>query len=57
MPIWKRKSDVQDLGKYSGIAALIQAIKVMERILDGRIMKRVRWRSEKSSMGLEMVEG
>ena len=33
-PIWKGKGDVQDLGKYWG-----HVLKVLERILDGRIRK------------------
>ena len=38
VPIWKRKGDVQDPGKYRGITILM---KVLERILDVRIRKRI----------------
>ena len=41
VPIWKRKEDVQDPGKYRGITLLRHIMKLLERILDGRIRKRV----------------
>ena len=41
IPIWKRKGDVQDPGKYRGITLLSHIMKLLERILDGRIRKRV----------------
>ena len=40
-PIWKRKGDVQDPGKYRGITLLSHTMKLLERILDGRIRKGV----------------
>ena len=39
VPIWKRRGDVQDPGKYRGITLLSHTIKLLERILDGRIRK------------------
>ena len=40
-PIWKRKGDVQDPGKCRGITLLSHTMKLLERILDGRIRKGV----------------
>ena len=39
MPIWKGKGEFQDLGKYRGIMLLSHVMKVLDRILDGRIRK------------------
>ena len=39
--IRKRKGDVQDPGKYQGITLLSHIMKLLERILDGRIQKRI----------------
>ena len=39
--IWKGKGDVQDPGKYRGITFLSHLMKVLERILDGRIRNSV----------------
>ena len=41
MPIWKRKGDVHDQGKYRGITLLSQVLKLLERVLDARIRRRV----------------
>ena len=41
VPIWKRKGDVHDPGKYRGITLLSQALKLLERVLDARIRRRV----------------
>ena len=41
VPIWKRKGDVYDPGKYRGITLLSHVFKLLERILDGRIRSRV----------------
>ena len=41
VPIRKRKGGVQDPGKYRGITLLRHTMKLLERILDGRIRKRV----------------
>ena len=41
VPIWKRKGDVHELGKYKGITLLTQVLKLLERVLDARIRRRV----------------
>ena len=41
VPIWKRKGDVHDPGKYRGITLLSQVLKLLERVLDVRIRRRV----------------
>ena len=41
VPTWKRKGDVQDPGKYRGITFLNHIIKLLERILNVRIRKKV----------------
>ena len=39
--IWKRNGDVHDPGKYRGITLLSQVLKMLERVLDARIRRRV----------------
>ena len=41
VPIWKRTGDVHDPGKYRGITLLSQVLKLLERVLDARIRRRV----------------
>ena len=42
VPIWKRKGDVHDPGKYRGITLLSQVVlKLLERVLDAMIRRRV----------------
>ena len=41
VPIWKRKGDVHDPGKYRGITLFSQVLKLLERVLDARIRRRV----------------
>ena len=41
VPIWKRKGDGHDPGKYRGVTLLSQVLKVLERVLDARIRRRV----------------
>ena len=41
VPIWKRKGDGQDAGKYRGITLLSQVLKLLERVSEARIMRRV----------------
>ncbi len=41
VPIWKKKGDVHDPGKYRGITLLSQVLKLLERVLDVRIRRRV----------------
>ena len=38
VPLWKRKGEVHDLGKYRGITMLFHVLNVLERILRGRIL-------------------
>ena len=37
VPIWKRKRDVPDQGKYRGFTLLSHVLKLLERGLDARI--------------------
>ena len=41
VPTWKRKGDVYDPGKYSGITLLSQVLKLLERVVDARIRRRL----------------
>ena len=41
VPIWKRKGDVHDPGKYRGITLLSHVLKLLVRVLDARIRRRV----------------
>ena len=41
VPIWKRKGNVHNLRKYRGITQLSQELKLLERVLEARIMRRV----------------
>ena len=41
VPIWKRKCDVHDPGKYRSITLLSHVLKLLERGLDARIRRRV----------------
>ena len=41
VPIWKRKGDVHDTGKYRGVSLLSQVLKLLERGIDARIRRRV----------------
>ena len=41
VPIWERKGDAQDPGKYRGITLLSHIMKLLERILDNRLLERV----------------
>ena len=41
VPISKRTGDVHDPGKYRGITLLGQVLKLLERVLDARIRRRV----------------
>ena len=40
VPVWKRKGDVHDPGKYRGITLLSHVLKVLESILGGRIRRK-----------------
>ena len=41
VPIWKRKGCAHDPGKYRGITRLSQVLKLLERVSDARIRRRV----------------
>ena len=41
VPIWKSKWGVHDPGKYRSITLHSQVLKLLERVLDARIMRRV----------------
>ena len=41
VPIWKMKGDVHDPGKYRGIRLLRQVLKLLERVIDARIRRRI----------------
>ena len=41
VPTWKRTGDVHDPGKYRGITLLSQVLKLLDRILDARIRRRI----------------
>ena len=41
VPIWKRKGNVHDSGKYRGITLLSQVLKLLQRVLHARIRRRV----------------
>ena len=41
VPIWKRNGDVHDPGKYKGITLLRQVLKLLERVFDATIRRRV----------------
>ena len=41
VPIWKRKGDMDDPGKYGGIRLLSHVRKLLGRALDARIRRRI----------------
>ena len=41
VPIWKRTGDVHNPGKYRDITLLSQILKLLERVLEARIRRRV----------------
>ena len=41
VPIWKRKGDVHDPGKYRGTILLSQVLKLLERVLDAKVRRRL----------------
>ena len=51
VPIWKRRGDVHNPGKYRGITLLSQVLKLPERVLDARIRRRVECDFGESSEG------
>jgi len=57
VPIWKRRGDVQDPGKYRGITLLSYVMKVLERILDWSIRKRVEMEIREEQQGFRKGRG
>ena len=57
VPVWKRKGDVHKPGKYRGIMLLSHVLKVLERILDGRIRKIVECEKGEEQQGLRKGRG
>ena len=57
VPIWKRKGDVHDPGKYRGITLLSQVLKLLERILDARIRRRVEGNFGEEQQGFRKERG
>ena len=51
VPIWKRKGDVHDPRKYRGITLLSQVLKLLERVLDASIRRRVEGEFGENSKG------
>ena len=49
--IWKRQGNVQDLGKYRGITLPSHIMKVLERILDGRMRNERQRKRERKNKG------
>ena len=57
VPIWKRKGDVHDPGKYRGITLLSQVLKLLERGLDASIRRRVEGDSWEEQQGFRKGRG
>ena len=57
VPIWKGKGDVQDPRKCRGIILLSHIMKLLERILDGRMRKRVNMEIRKEKQGFRKGRG
>ena len=57
VPIWKRKGDVHDPVKYRGITLLSQVLKLLERVLEARIRRRVEGDFREEQQGFRKVRG
>ena len=57
VPVWKRKGDVHDPGKYRAITLLSCVLKMLERILDGRIRRIVECEMEEEQEGFRRGRG
>ena len=59
VPIWKKKKkgDVQDPGKYRGITLLSHIMKLLERIVGGRIRKKVEQELGEEQQGFRKCRG
>ena len=56
-PVWKRKENVYDPGKYRGITLLSHVLKVLERVLDGRIRRIVECEMGEEQQGFRRGRG
>ena len=57
VPIWKRKGDVHDPGKYRGITLLSQVLTLLERVLDARIRRTVKGDFGEEQQGIRKGRG
>ena len=57
VPIWKRKGDAQDPGKYRGITLLSHIMKLLERILDKRLREKVEHKLGEEQLGFRKGRG
>ena len=57
IPIWKMKGDAHDLGKYRGITLVSQVLKLLERVLDGRIRKNIECEIGEEQQGFRKGRG
>ena len=57
IPLWKRKGDVQDPSKCRGITLLSQVFKLLERVLDVMIRKRVECEIGEEQQGFRKGRG
>ena len=57
VPIWKRKGDVHDPGKYRGITILSQVLKLLERVLYAMIRRRVEYEFAEEQQGFRKGRG
>ena len=57
VPIWKMTEDVHDPGKYRGITLLSQVLKLLERLLDARIRRRLEGDFEEEQQGFRKGRG
>ena len=57
IPLWKMKGDIHDPGKYRGITLPIQVLKLLERVLDGRIRKTIECEIGEEQQGFRKGRG
>ena len=57
VPIWKRKGDAQDPGKYRGITLLSHIMKLLDMILDKRLRERVEPELGEEQLGFRKGRG
>ena len=51
LPIWERKGDVHDPGKFRGITLLSHVLKLLDRVFDAMIRRRVEGEFEEEQQG------